>query len=214
MQFPYYCKPGRVTVKYVDVGQGWVKTNEFSYHGAVQQDADVKFITEQDGTGKILAKFNSAILKCDGISSMKRKTCTIPRTLSPWSGTITVEIGQHPGTRFLMSGTLGMYLWVLLQHCVSLIFWDWFSKYCQFSYLTVLLICHAVCLNPGFQGYNCDKGKRNNSSRESWILNLDCNLVEFSANHRRRLDKFPASFCQSKLTLSTKHVSRKFSRTQ
>lgn len=78
MQFPYYCKPGQVKVIYVNVGQGWVKTNEFSYHGAVQQDADVKFITEQDGTGQILAKFNSVILKCDGISSMKRKTISEP----------------------------------------------------------------------------------------------------------------------------------------
>ena len=110
MQFPYYCKPGQVKVIYVNVGQGWVKTNEFSYHGVVQQNADVKFITEQDGTGQIVAKFNSVILKCDGIPSRKRKTCTIPRTLSPWSGTITVKIGQHPGTRFLMSGTPGMYL--------------------------------------------------------------------------------------------------------
>jgi len=104
-QFPYYCKPGGVTVIYVNVGPGWVKTNGISYLGAVQQNADVKFITEQDGTGQILAKFNGAILKCDGIFSRKRKTCTIPKALRPWSGVITVKIGRHPSTRFLMSGT-------------------------------------------------------------------------------------------------------------
>lgn len=109
VQFPYYCKPGGVTVIYVNVGPGWVKTNGISYLGAVQQNADVKFITEQDGTGQILAKFNGAILKCDGIFSRKRKTCTIPKALRPWSGVITVKIGRHPSTRFLMSGTLGMY---------------------------------------------------------------------------------------------------------
>lgn len=104
-QFPYYCKPGGVTVIYVNVGPGWVKINGISYLGAVQQNADVKFITEQDGTGQILAKFNGAILKCDGIFSRKRKTCTIPKALRPWSGVITVKIGRHPSTRFLMSGT-------------------------------------------------------------------------------------------------------------
>lgn len=105
VQFPSYCKPGQVSIIYVHVGHGWVKTNGFSYLGVVQQNADVKFITEQDGTGAILAKFNGARLRCDGIFAMKRKICTIPRTLRPWSGKITVEIGRHPSTMFLMSGT-------------------------------------------------------------------------------------------------------------
>ncbi|KAJ7372699.1 cell adhesion [Desmophyllum pertusum] len=105
VQFPWYCKPGRLSVIYVHVGPGWVKTNRFSYTGAVQRNADVKFMTEQDGGGQILAKFNSAILNCQGFSALKRKTCTIPRALRPWSGTITVEIGRHPSTRFQMSGT-------------------------------------------------------------------------------------------------------------
>lgn len=109
VQFPWYCKPGRVSVIYVNVGPGWIKTNGFSYHGAVQQNADVKFITEQDGTGQILAKFNGVKLKCEGVFALKRKTCTIPRALRPWSGTVIVEIGRHPSTRFLMSGTPGMY---------------------------------------------------------------------------------------------------------
>lgn len=134
VQFPSYCKPGQVSIIYVHVGHGWVKTNGFSYLGVVQQNADVKFITEQDGTGAILAKFNGARLRCDGIFAMKRKICTIPRTLRPWSGKITVEIGRHPSTMFLMSGTPGMYLWALLQHCVILIFWVLFSKYCQPSF--------------------------------------------------------------------------------
>lgn len=108
VQFPWYCKPGRLSVIYVHVGPGWVKTNRFSYTGAVQRNADVKFMTEQDGGGQILAKFNGAILNCQGFSALKRKTCTIPRALRPWSGTITVEIGRHPSTRFQMSGTPGM----------------------------------------------------------------------------------------------------------
>lgn len=110
VQFPNYCKPGHVSVIYLNVGQGWIKpTNRFSYNGAVIWNADVKFVTEQDGTGKILAKFNGVKLKCDGLFSAKRKTCTIPRALKPWSGAITVEIGRHPSTRFQMSGTPGTY---------------------------------------------------------------------------------------------------------
>ncbi|XP_078346276.1 uncharacterized protein LOC144631666 [Oculina patagonica] len=104
VQFPYYCKPGSIKVIYVFIGPGWVKTNGFSYNGAVQQNVDVQFQTEQDGTGQILAKFNGAILSCQGLASYKRKICTIPRNLRPWSGRITVEIGRHPSTFFLMQG--------------------------------------------------------------------------------------------------------------
>lgn len=104
-QFPWYCKPGHVTVIYVNVGLRWVSTaNRFSYTGAVQQNADVKFQTEQDGGGQIVAEFNGATLKCDGNPSMKRKTCTIPRHLRPWTGTITVKILGGPSTSFRMSG--------------------------------------------------------------------------------------------------------------
>ena len=133
VQFPNYCKPGHVSVMYLDVGQGWVKTNRISYNGAAMRNADVKFVTEQDGTGKILAKFNGVKLKCDGVFSMKRKTCTIPRALKPWSGTITVEIGRHPSTRFQMSGTPGTYEENIFSPFGSIFFSFWvrLGKYCQ-----------------------------------------------------------------------------------
>jgi len=60
-QFPWYCKPGRVIVKYLNVGVGWFQTNSFSFTGNVLRSFDVQFVTEQDGTGSIVAKFNGAI---------------------------------------------------------------------------------------------------------------------------------------------------------
>ena len=90
------------------MGGGFFKTNGFSYHGKVLRHFDVQFVTEQDGNGDIVALFNGAILKCDGWAALKRKTCTIPRNSSPWSGIIKVKIViSHPGTRFQMSGTPG-----------------------------------------------------------------------------------------------------------
>ncbi|XP_073246079.1 uncharacterized protein [Porites lutea] len=106
VQFPLYCKPGRLTVRYLNVGGGFFKTNGFSYHGKVLRTSDVQFVTEQDGNGDIVAQFNGAILKCDGWAALKRKNCTIPRNLSPWSGIIKVKIViSHPSTRFQMAGT-------------------------------------------------------------------------------------------------------------
>ncbi|CAH3162943.1 unnamed protein product [Porites lobata] len=105
-QFPLYCKPGSLTVKYLNVGGGLFKTNGFSYRGLVLRTFDVQFETEQDGNGDIVAQFNGAILKCDGWAALKRKTCTIPRNLRPWSGIIKVKIViSHPSTRFQMAGT-------------------------------------------------------------------------------------------------------------
>ncbi|KAM7431305.1 cell adhesion [Porites harrisoni] len=105
-QFPLYCKPGSLTVKYLNVGRGLFKTNGFSYRGLVLRTFDVQFETEQDGNGDIVAQFNGAILKCDGWAARKRKTCTIPRNLRPWSGIIKVKIViSHPSTRFQMAGT-------------------------------------------------------------------------------------------------------------
>lgn len=95
-------------MKYLNVGGGFFKTNGFSYHGNVLRTFDVQFVTEQDGNGDIAAQFNGVILKCGGWAALKRKNCTIPRNLSPWSGTIKVKIGiSHPSTRFQMSGTPG-----------------------------------------------------------------------------------------------------------
>ena len=109
VQFPWYCKPGHVSVIYLNVGRGWFKTNRFSYHGTVGQNVDVQFITEQDGGGQIRATFNGATLKCKGIAARKRKSCTIPKALRPWSGAIIVIVGfRHPSTRFQMSGRVGM----------------------------------------------------------------------------------------------------------
>ena len=95
-------------MKYLNVGGGKFKTNGFSYHGKVLRTFDVQFVTEQDGNGDIVALFNGAILKCDGWAALKRKTCTIPRNLNPWSGIIKVKIViSHPSTRFQMAGTPG-----------------------------------------------------------------------------------------------------------
>ena len=95
-------------MKYLNVGGRFFKTNGFSYRGLVLRTFNVQFVTEQDGNGDIVAQFNGAILKCDGWAALKRKTCTIPRNLSPWSGIIKVKIViSHPSTRFQMAGTPG-----------------------------------------------------------------------------------------------------------
>lgn len=82
----------------------------------------------------------------------------------------------------------------VLQHfCVIFIcWWGRFSKYCQLSYLTALLICFVVCLNPGLQGYNCDQGKQ------------DYDLVAFSANYCT--GRFSEPFCPIR-TKARHHVT-------
>ncbi|EDO47540.1 predicted protein [Nematostella vectensis] len=110
VQFPYYCKVGRVSV--IGVIQGSrsysISSNQLMFSGPVSRMDDVTFITEQDGDGRILAKFNGAILTCNGFSAMKRKSCVIPRGMRPWSGRITVEVfgsgGYNPSTGLTMSG--------------------------------------------------------------------------------------------------------------
>ncbi|KAK3752708.1 hypothetical protein QZH41_006618 [Actinostola sp. cb2023] len=111
-QYKRYCKVGRVSVIGLDVGGGLrgIPSNQLRYSGPVLRTSDITFMTEQDGYGTIIAKFNGAILKCKGFSGMKRKTCVIPRSLRPWSGRITVEVsgpsgGYRPSTSYYMGGT-------------------------------------------------------------------------------------------------------------
>lgn len=110
MQFPSYCKPKRLTVKYLNVGFGWVQTNGFSFYGNILRTTDVQFITEQDGYGAFFAKYNGAILKCQGFAAYKRKKCTIPKNLRPWGGVITVSMWGPPSSSFRLNGKPGMYI--------------------------------------------------------------------------------------------------------
>ncbi|XP_031550449.1 uncharacterized protein LOC116287883 isoform X2 [Actinia tenebrosa] len=110
-QFKSYCKVGRITVIGLDVGRGLFRlpNNQLSFNGNVLRTSDVTFMTEQDGYGSIVAKFNGAVLKCSGHGAMKQKTCVIPRANRPWSGQITVTVfgtgGYNPSTSYYMRGT-------------------------------------------------------------------------------------------------------------